>query len=74
MKRTTKRLKDMGFRGVMLCYAKEIVLNEKESSALISSCEGATSQSTIETEILPWKKGTLETLAMAEPGDFVAMK
>ncbi len=74
VQRTVKSLKDMGFRGVMLCYAKEVVLDKKESSALASSGDSATSELTIEHEILPWKKGTLETVAMTEPGDFVALK
>ncbi len=58
----------------MLCYAKEVVLDEKASKALKLGSDGAASKLVIEQEILPWKKGTLATVAMTEPGDFVAVK
>lgn len=58
----------------MLCYAKEVVLDQKSSEALESGGNNAASKLLIEQEILPWKRGTLETVAMTEPGDFVAVK
>jgi proline dehydrogenase len=72
--KTVAKLKSMGFRGVMLCYAKEVVLDEKGSKALGSSGDSATAKAIIEKEIIPWEKGIMETVTMTEPGDFVAVK
>lgn len=72
--KTVNALKKSGFKGVILGYAKEVVLNEKASTALRLGGNSAVSKSQIEQEILPWKKGTLETVSMTEPGDFVAVK
>jgi proline dehydrogenase len=73
VKEVTKSLRDMGYKGVMLCYAKEVVLDEKAARELEES-GGKASEAIIQNEILPWKKGTLNTVAMAEPGDFIALK
>ncbi|KAI9734773.1 MAG: proline dehydrogenase [Claussenomyces sp. TS43310] len=69
-----KSLKDMGFKGVMLGYAKEVVLDEKASKALESGKDNAAAEYCIQNEILPWRDGTLQTVSMAEPGDFVSIK
>lgn len=74
VQRTVSSLKNTGFKGVMLCYAKEVVLDEKANRALESGGDSAASKLFIEQEILPWKKGTMETVAMTQPGDFVAVK
>jgi hypothetical protein len=74
VQKTVHSLKDVGFKGVMLCYAKEVVLDEKASSALGSGVDSKASKVLIDQEILPWKKGTMETVAMTQPGDFVAVK
>ena len=70
---TIKTLKDMGYAGVMLCYAKEVVLDAEAAKELEAS-GGKATEAVIQNEILPWKKGTLETVSLAEPGDFVALK
>ncbi len=72
--RTKKSLMDMGFKGIMLCYAKEVVLDEKASQQLEASGNGEVAATLVQNEILPWKKGTLETVSMTEPVDFVALK
>jgi proline dehydrogenase len=74
VQKTVRSLKNMRFKGVMLCYAKEVVLDEKASSALESGGDSAASKLLVDREILPWKKGTMETVAMTQPGDFVAVK
>jgi hypothetical protein len=74
VQRTVSSLKQSGFKGIMLCYAKEVVLDQRASEALESGGGSAASNLLVEQEILPWKKGTLETVAMTEPGDFVAVK
>lgn len=64
----------MGFKGVILGYAREVVLTDKEEDDL-KSCEGTPSaEACIRNEILPWRRGTLETVELTEPGDFVALK
>ena len=70
---TIKTLKNMGYAGVMLCYAKEVVLDAAAAKELEAS-GGKATEATIQNEILPWKRGTLDTVALAEPGDFVALK
>lgn len=69
---TVKGLKDLGYKGVILGYAKEVVMDDNETSAL-KGCED-TESACIENEILPWKQGTLDTVALAGPDDFVALK
>ncbi|KAL2889473.1 Proline dehydrogenase 1, mitochondrial [Ceratocystis lukuohia] len=66
-------LKNIGFKGVILCYAKEVVLKEEQLKTL-ADCMGAGAAEAIAKEITPWKNGTLETVGLAGPGDFVAVK
>ncbi len=58
---------------MMLCYAKEVVLDAEAAKELEAS-GGQATEATIQNEILPWKQGTLATVSLAEPGDFVALK
>ncbi|KAF4982977.1 hypothetical protein FZEAL_1497, partial [Fusarium zealandicum] len=72
IKQTITGLKNIGFTGVILNYAKEVVLTEGQAKSLR---EGAMeTDECIQNEILPWARGTLETVRLAEPGDFVALK
>ncbi|KFY62286.1 hypothetical protein V497_02495 [Pseudogymnoascus sp. VKM F-4516 (FW-969)] len=71
--RTINSLKSMGYKGVMLCYAREVVLDANAAAALEASGGKATA-ATIENEILPWKEGTLKTVSLVAPGGFVAVK
>lgn len=71
-RRTVARLKDIGFTGVILCYAKEVVLADKEAAQLDKLNEET--PEVIAREITPWTQGTLETVRLAEPGDFFALK
>ena len=68
MKRTVDGLKNIGFKGVILCYAREIVLDEKEKQNLSSCGEGDALEASIQNEIVPWEKGTLETVRLTSPG------
>jgi len=47
------------------------VLNEKQAGSLQSCGED---EASIRTEITPWAQGTLETIRITSPGDFVAVK
>jgi proline dehydrogenase len=73
VKHTVDSLKSIGFKGVILGYAKEVVMDETQTASL-SSCEGETAEACIRNEIIPWTNGTLETVKMTCPGDFVALK
>lgn len=74
VRQTVGRLKNMGFTGVILCYAKEVVLTESQAGDLASNKLGEETQELIQSEVIPWAEGTLETVRLAEPGDFVAVK
>uniref|UniRef100_A0A1Y1NA33 Proline dehydrogenase n=1 Tax=Photinus pyralis TaxID=7054 RepID=A0A1Y1NA33_PHOPY len=70
---TINRLKNIGFTGVILGYAREVVLTEKQAEE-VELAAGQETQKVIDNEIVPWAEGTLETVRLAQPGDFVALK
>ncbi|KAG0651601.1 putative proline oxidase [Hyphodiscus hymeniophilus] len=72
--RTITGLKDIGFKGVILGYAREVVLDEKQKENLASCGENEAAEACIRNEIIPWAKGTLETVRLTSPTDFVALK
>ncbi|EGX94571.1 proline oxidase PrnD [Cordyceps militaris CM01] len=71
---TVARLKNIGFSGVILGYAKEVVLTEDQAKAVAAVDQGKETAADIANEIDPWALGTLETVTLAEPGDYVALK
>ncbi|CAH0057733.1 unnamed protein product [Clonostachys solani] len=73
VRQTINGLKDIGFNGVILCYAKEVVLSEDQIKSL-SGAKGQETTHNIENELKPWAEGTLETVRLASPGDYVALK
>lgn len=74
VRRTIESLKGMGFGGVILGYAKEVVLTDAQMKDLASCASGAAAEECMRTEITPWANGTMETVLLASPGDFVALK
>lgn len=70
--RTVEGLKGRGFAGVILGYAREVVVEDEK--AKLASEEVGMDKAEIEKEIEVWKRGTLETVEMTEKGDFVALK
>jgi hypothetical protein len=74
VRRTIESLKRIGFGGVILGYAREVVLSEAQMKNLASCGDGAAAEECIRTEITPWATGTMETVLLASPGDFVALK
>lgn len=74
VRRTIESLKSIGFGGVILGYAKEVVLTEEQMKDLASCNDGAAAEECLRTEITPWTNGTMETVLLASPGDFVALK
>ncbi|KAK7757062.1 proline dehydrogenase [Diatrype stigma] len=81
VRRTVLGLKAIGFHGVIMGYAREVVLTQAQQDALAAG-GGASSSAEVEAECVrhevePWKQGNLETLRVAQPGpggDFVALK
>lgn len=71
---TIDQLKGIGFSGVILGYAKEVVLTEEQTKDLASCGDGAVAEDCIRNEVIPWATGTMETVRLAEPGDYVALK
>ena len=69
--RTIADLKSIGFKGVMLCYAREVSMGEKATTPLVN--QPAQAESGVD-QIATWAKGTLDTVKMAQPGDFVSIK
>jgi proline dehydrogenase len=64
VKKSIAKMKQMGFKGVILGYTKEV------------NVSGGTtvSKGTSDAAILDWKEGTLKTLACVGQGDFLAVK
>ena len=73
VRQTIDGLKTIGFRGVILGYAKEVVLKDEEKKNLASFDAESRKEATVE-EIRAWADGTLETVRLAAAGDFVALK
>lgn len=71
---TMANLKATGFDGVILTYAKEAVLSPKETEVVNVDKSCKETDLDISTEIKPWYNSTMETINLAEPGDFVAVK
>ncbi len=61
----------MGYKGVILAYGKEIVLNKGEK---VSTSSTDVEDQVIEKEVQEWKEGTSKTVQMAEEGDFIGLK
>lgn len=66
----------MGYQGVILGYAKEAVLNADEAANnIIPSAAGGQQYGPRYYEMIEeWRNGTLQTLRMLGPGDFLALK
>lgn len=66
VKRTADNLRKLGYTGVVLEFALE-VLRDKKGVANSNSND-------TEAEIEAWRKGVKDTVKLASPGDFVALK
>jgi hypothetical protein len=71
--RTVNEIKKMGYQGVILGYSKEVVLDHSETTQ--QDIQTAKDYPPQYYEVIEeWKRGTLETLRMVGPGDFLALK
>ena len=71
VRQTTNMLKRMGHKGVILAYAREVCIGSPQAKHMRSN---AREENLDANEISGWAKGTLATVSMAQPGDFVALK
>ncbi|KAE8411759.1 hypothetical protein BDV36DRAFT_288448 [Aspergillus pseudocaelatus] len=73
---TIDRIKHMGFKGVILTYAREIVVDasSQKVNSPTTNDEKANAQATKSPEIEAWRQGVLETVEMLGTDDFLALK
>lgn len=73
---TIDRIKHMGFRGVILTYAREIVVDASSQKVNnpTTNNEKANAQTTKSPEVEAWRQGVLETVEMVGTDDFLALK
>lgn len=75
MRRTIARLKDrIGFTGVILGYAPEVVLDEAQVGDVLGAKANEETEAHVKNEIQPWADGVLQTVRLTEEGDFTALK
>lgn len=76
-RRCVRQLKELGFKGVILTYAKEIVFDSKAKSAHGHRCEESVNtkvEAAHDSDIEAWRTGTLATAALISEGDILAIK
>ena len=72
---TMKHMKEMGFRGTILTYAKEIVFDHHTNSQHGLGVEAAEGKETQWCEsIEAWRAGTVNTVELLGEGDQLAVK
>lgn len=71
-----KQLKDLGFKGVILTYAKEMVFDHKSKSSNHHTSEKFQEKTAVakDADIEAWRVGTLKTLDLISEGDILALK
>lgn len=79
---TIRNIKDIGFKGVILTYAREIVVDERSKQerglGMQEIARSETDNGLAEKEkfadVEAWRSGVLDTLEMVGEGDFLALK
>lgn len=70
-----RKLKDLGFKAVILTFAKETVFDYRSKSPDLHSPEKAVETATThDVDIETWRIGTLKTVDMISKGDILAIK
>lgn len=72
VKGTIATIKEMGYEGVILGYAKETLVDKNSSAGEASQAGGG--GEVLAKAVEEWKVGTLKTLEMLGKGDFLAVK
>lgn len=76
-KATIKEMKEMGFSGMILTYAAETVFDhstQAQQGQGIASLKSEHGIISIDPSIEAWRKGTVQTIYMTEPEDYLAVK
>jgi pyrroline-5-carboxylate reductase len=76
-KNLVKQLKDLGFKGVILTYAKEMVFDHNTKSANHHASEEVVEKhaaATHDADIETWRVGTLKTVDLISESDILALK
>ncbi|OCT50110.1 carbapenem antibiotics biosynthesis protein carD [Cladophialophora carrionii] len=74
VRRTIADFKNIGFEGVILGHAKEVVLSKEEAESL-SAQPAAIDQAQVDAgEVATWKENTISTIELTQRGDYVALK
>lgn len=73
---TLRHLKELGFRGTILTYAKETVFDHKTNTSHGLGISKSLMEEKVEhcPTIEEWRKGTLKTVDLLGDGDYLAMK
>ena len=71
---TISGLKSLGYKGVIMGHAKEVVLSEEDAASLDSSVDCAEQERCNAEDIERWKSNTIATIDLAQKDDFVALK
>lgn len=72
VQKSVATLKSIGYQGVILTHAKEIVLDEPQRT--LTAGARPTHNSQCHEMVEKWKHSSMETLRMLGPGDFLALK
>lgn len=72
VKATIVTMRQMGFKGVILGHAKEVVVDPDARTEGLDA--GMDSAGSVDPVVQQWKEGQLETLKMLGPDDFLAIK
>lgn len=70
VRRTAQGIRDLGFKGIMLEFALE-VLDDKPSAA---GKAVVVDEAKVAREIETWRRGMLDSITITEAGDFVGLK
>ncbi|KAL3457712.1 FAD-linked oxidoreductase-like protein [Aspergillus heterothallicus] len=73
-KATIQELKNMGFRGVIMTYAKETAFDHRTKTEQGHGIANGASQEGHCTNIEAWRQGTLETVEQLQDCDYLAVK
>lgn len=71
IQRTFSQLRDLGYKGVILSYAREIEIDHGESASDTNASKRTAAHV---KHVADWLAGTLQTIRYSSPEDFVAVK
>jgi proline dehydrogenase len=74
VRKTISGLKKIGFKGVILGHAKEVVLSKAEEQLLETEAPLANQAILDAEEVATWRDNTINTVELTQRGDYVALK